>query len=568
MMQAEESGTAARQRATEGLTRQSNVNIQQGQQLARLGMQAYQEGAQREQQRKIATGQEMQETRRQEFKEGQAGMERVPGGDQPPLSREEGLRQEMGKGTAGEQPQAAGATMAPEEAPPAGQEEFGPQLPETSTRDPEDVGRLQRQGEQPIEIGGQGAPVPGEPQEPGALRLSKVGERRESRADMDAMTRRLAVMSRQANTQNSYAMAQIKKDKVMMERIEKQLDAGNEQIAETYSRFKDPYGKPEIRDWVRLEAWAKDVGMENNAADGGALMAIIKKGRASPGYVPSEEELKRIEGFTRGYMSRQALVQTGATGKVSRNIDFTTPMGQAFVSAQNQFAARMQSAGPYIQQIMIRSFGDKLDAQNRFASFMVLGGQVSMPGGGAFGGPQAPPPSLGGQSAQPQQQQQAGDQARGMGEDVTQYMEQTDIELATKKAQGIGTPGQLFGDPGERPGMPMAAPDTGRVHGREYEYPRPGKKGDTGPQRSRTERVHGERRQEKVRELEEQGFDKAAATLAQADTKWHSIGKTEDGQRVYNTIPTQSNPADWKWTEYEPGEWGWLNLVRAKERKE
>ncbi len=567
MMQAAESGTAARQRATEGLTRQHAVGFEQGQQIARLGAQTAEAGerlketkAQREQQRKIAVGSQMLQQRGLELSEAERGYERAPGGEELPMLRQEREQRTadgMAQGTAAEAPPGQ-PPAAPGGAAPPGM--IGPPAPETSPRTPEEVSRLQQQGEMPVEIGAAGAAQPGM-QEPGGLRLSPVGERRERREDYEAETRRLAVQARFAANQNRAAQAEFANDKVALKQIKEGLDIKLEQQSDLFSRVRN--GKTTFADWKAIKVWAQEMNM-NDAPDGGQLMQIIDQ--ASKNNLPpmEGEAARRLQGFLEGYMDHSAMQYTMTLGMIPEQVNTAGPMFRAYQAAQDRVIGLMQIVGPSFQQHMnIKTYQERIKFQNRWAAMQVLTGKAGMVGGGSFGGqPQAPP----GAGAQPGAQPGApGAQAApqqispGTLEDQRQFQQ---------RGEALGMPTTMGGlarevAGAERPGMPAAAPESARVSGRQYEYPTP-EGGGEPVQRSRTGRVHAERREEKFRELQEGGHEEAAAALRNVETEVDVIGETDTGVPVLNTIPAQSNPDKWEWTEYEPGEFGWIGLARKK----
>lgn len=381
MMGAAESGTAARQRATEGLTKQSSTNFQQGMQIARLGAETAQRfeeqkqrgeiaGAELEQRGKIATGQQMLAKRGQEFQEGQAGMERTPGGEELPLIADERTRRleaEMDKGTAGEQPGAA----------PMG---------ETSPRTPDEVQRLQAQGQKPVEIGGAGAAQPGmQGQEPGGkLRQSEMGKSRERREWYEAETRRIAAQGRTAQRQEKYFRAEIAGKKEAQKIIRSEMDAELEQQSKLLTRVMN--NKSTASDFTTLMKWAKDEKMDLNP-DQGMLMGIIENG-AKTGFGPEEpEEIARLQGFIKGYMDKDGMMYAATIGQLPDTIDYAGKLMGQYRAAQEEITTWMQRLGPQFQNYHgINSWDEKVRFQNRWAALQVLQGKAGSGGGDGGGG--------------------------------------------------------------------------------------------------------------------------------------------------------------------------------------
>lgn len=363
MMQAEESGVAARGRASEALVRQQQAGIQQGMQMGRLGAETAQQHAQLEQQRKIATGQEMQAGQRIELQEAQAGMERAPGGAEPPLSREERLRQEMDQGTA------------------------GAEAPETSPMSPEEVARLQRQGEQPIEIGGAGPAQPGL-QEPGGLRQSEAGKKRQELAQYEADTKRMTAQARITATQNKVMQAEAKGDKEARKIIRAEKISALDQQKDLYSRIKN--NKPSATDFRTLTKWAEESGMADSPG-GEQLMEILAAGSKS-GMGPVDPEGQfRLQSFIKAHMDRSGMKFAALFGEVPGDfVDFSGPVMEQYMGAQKQVTSTMQQLGPSFQNYYgIKTWEDKLRFQNRMAAILVLSGSAAGFGGGAGGGAEA-----------------------------------------------------------------------------------------------------------------------------------------------------------------------------------
>ncbi len=383
MQQGLESGVAARQRATDALTRQQEVGFQQGMQIARLGAEVGQRfaekeqrgeiaGAQLEQRGKEATGQQMLQQRGQEFQEGKEGMERTPGGDVPPLIQDERTRRleaEMGKGTAGEQPGAA----------PMG---------ETSPRTPEEVQRLQAQGAKPVELGGAGAAQPGmqgPPQEPGGkLRLSEIGERRETRADFEADTRRIAAQGRITARQNKYSQAEIAGNKEAQKIIRDAMDVELEQQSDLLTRIMN--NKPSATDFTTLTKWAKDARMEDSPG-GADLMEILKQGSKS-GFGPVDPAQRtRLQAFIKSHMDKSGMMYAATIGQLPDTIDHAGQIMGQYRAAQEEITTWMQQLGPRFQNYNgINSWAEKIRYQNRWAAVQVLKGKASIGSGGDGGG--------------------------------------------------------------------------------------------------------------------------------------------------------------------------------------
>jgi len=383
MMQAEESGTAARQRATQGLTRQQEVGFQQGTQIARLGAETAQRfaeqeqrgeiaGAELEQRGKIATGQQMLQQRGQEFQESQAGMERTPGGEELPLIQDERTRRleaEMAKGTA-----EAGAAVPP--------------MGEVSPRAPEEVARLQAQGRKPVEIGGAGPVQPGmqgPPQEPGGkLQLSEIGERRETRADYEAETRRIAAQGRIASRQNKYLQAEIAGKKEAQKIIRDGMDVELEQQSDLLTRIMN--NKPSATDFTTLTKWAKKKKMEDSPG-GADLMEILAQGSKS-GFGPVDPgQRTRLQGFIKGYMDESGMQYAATIGQLPDTIDHAGQIMGQYRAAQEEITTWMQQLGPRFQNYNgINSWAEKIRFQNRWAAVQVLKGKAAVGSGGDGGG--------------------------------------------------------------------------------------------------------------------------------------------------------------------------------------
>ena len=441
MMQAGETGVGQRLQAGQELAGQTQrtgeIALQGGQALgARLGEYERQklEETRLTQARDIAKGQEMAEGRRAELDEAVQGYERVPGGPKSPLmaeDRERQVREGMDRGTAGADPggqQQPGA--APGGAAPPGETPQGagaaPALaePSVSPRPEGQAARLQQQGMQPIELGPGGQPArPGEPQEPGALRMSPTGERREDRADYEAQTRRMEAMNRMAVQQNTAMRAEFAGDETAYKELESQMDNGINHLSDVFTRMKN--GTMQRNDFKEVTKWAQDMGMQDNEADNGMLMGILKDA-SSTGFTPREgEEAARLQDFMQGYMNRRAYEYTLVLGHTPPDfIDEASPMKQAFGAASMEFTAIMQGLGPVAQQAWgIQSYREKIRMQNRWAAAQVLTGKTAAPGGGAFGLPDVTPPAT-----QPQQIGAAGEEPI----DVTREVEAREAEQAAR----------------------------------------------------------------------------------------------------------------------------------------
>lgn len=431
MMQAGETGVGQRLQAGQQLaqqtTRTGEIALQGGQALgARLGEYERQklEETRLTQQRDIAKGSEMAENRRAELDEAVQGYERTPGGPKSPLmdeERERRVREGMDRGTAGEAQGTAQAQIgADQEQPGAAPGGAAGAEPSVSPRPEGQAARLQQQGMQPIELGPGGQPArPGEPQpgqqEPGSLRLSPTGERREDRADYEAQTRRMEAMNRMAVQQNTAMRAEFAGDEETYKQLESEMDNGINHLSDVFTRMKT--GQMQRNDFKELKKWATDMGMGENQADNGMLMGIIDES-AKLGSIPREgEESARVQDFMQGYMNRRAYEYTLVLGHKPKDfIDEASPMNQAFGAASMEFTAIMQGLGPVAQQAWgIQSYREKIRMQNRWSAAQVLTGKTAAPGGGAFGLPDVAPPAT-----QPQQ-------IGGGGEapvDVTQQVEE------------------------------------------------------------------------------------------------------------------------------------------------
>jgi hypothetical protein len=366
--------------------------VQQARQFTR---QEEAQGKELEFRRQAETGRQMQAERGQELQEATQGFEREPGGAQPPLVQDERMRQLQAGMDQGldSQPGAAPGGAAPEA------------FPGT----PEEQRRLATAGEAPIEIGGQGAAAPGaqDPQgrgtRPGGLRLSAAGERRESRADYEAKTRRLEATARIASIQDKVLRSEFAGDKAGRQIIQDQMDAGLEQQMGLLSRVQK--GKTNANDFKTLTKWADEMGM-GDSPDGGQLMELLgQSSKTGVGPVTPEGQ-QRLQGFITAYMDRSSMVYAATFGEVpGKFVDMAGPVWGQYMDAQQQVTGLMQILGPQFQNYMgIETYEDKIRYQNRWSAFQVLagkaGGGEEEPGGiaGAPAGGGAPP---GG--AQPQQ---------------------------------------------------------------------------------------------------------------------------------------------------------------------
>lgn len=382
MMEAGRSGTAARQRATESLARQHDVGSQQGQQMARLGADAAYRHEQQQQQRReldfrreATTGQQMLQKRGQELQEAERGYERVPGGEDLPLleDRRRRVEAEMGRGTAQQAPGAPqqGGQQEARTGQPGGLEGQAP--PETSQRSPEEVARLQAQGEQPVEFGQQGGAAPGV-EDPGALRLSEAGRRRETRADYQAETQRLHAQARMMEVQNKAMKAEFSGDKEAVKLIRGELNSKLEHQQNLFTRMMNQNPRP--NDFSTLQKWANEMGGLNDMQDGGQLQQIIQDGMKSGVGPQRPADQRRLQGFIQSYMDRQSMQFAVALGEIPGEfVDFSGPIMQQFGQATQQVKAIMQMQGPAFQAYNgITSQAEKIRFLNRTAAAMVLSG--------------------------------------------------------------------------------------------------------------------------------------------------------------------------------------------------
>lgn len=382
--------------------------IQQARQFKR---QEEAQGKELEFRKQAETGRQIQTQRGQELGEATQGFEREPGGVQPPLVQDERMKQlqaGMDQGLDASQPGAAPPGAAPEA------------FPGT----PEEQQRLATAGEAPVEIGGQGAATPGvqEPQgrgtRPGGLKLSQAGERRETRADYEAQTRRMEAQARIAGIQDKVLRSEFSGDKEGRKIIQDQMIAGLDQQMGVLSRVQT--GKTNANDFKTLTKWADEMGM-GEGADGGQLMDILKQS-SSTGMGPLDPAgQQRLQGFITAYMDRSSMVYAATFGEIpGKFVDMAGPVWGQYMDAQKQITGLMQILGPQFQNYMgINTYEDKIRYQNRWAAFQVLagkaGGGEEEPGGiaGAPAGGGAPPegtpppPDLGEPLQSASQQQEA-----------------------------------------------------------------------------------------------------------------------------------------------------------------
>jgi hypothetical protein len=382
----------------------------------------------------------------------------------------------------------------------------------------------------------------------------------------------MEAMNRMAVQQNTAMRAEFAGDETTYKALEKEMDGNINHLSDVFTRMKN--GTMNRNDFKEVKKFATDMGMQDNEADNGRLMGIIDD-YAKTGDTPREgDDAARLQDFMQGYMNRRAYEYTLVLGhKPPDFIDEASPMNQAFGAASMEFTVLMQGISPVGQQAWgIQSYREKIRMQNRWAAAQVLTGKTAAPGGGAFGVPEGAPPAGGGGAA--------GQPGGAPPEDLRGTLEDREVQSQQKEQAFGADPGdvgsmaryvgrQMTGrEEAGRPGMPTSP--SGQVQGRQYEQARGrDEEGEeTGPsaQRSRTERVHGEKRHAKVRELEAEGHEAEAASLANTETEVDVIGETDKGVPVLNTIPIRSNPDKWKWTEYRPGKFGWTGIARTEKR--
>ena len=597
MMQAGESGTAQRQRATSELSGQASKGIDQGIALGRLGASAAQAGMQdtqqteaRQSREKIARGAELMESRRMDLAEESAGF-KARGAPKTPLgedseSREGKLRSEMDKGTAGDRPlphpEGGGGVTEQDRlearSPMQTQDDLGQGGgPEVSQRDPEQVARLQAQGGKPIEIGGQGQAVPGQEPQGQGLERSDYGKRQEGRAERDSITRRMAAEGRATTRMQAALKAQLTNNKEALKEIETELDGQVDQQMDIFSSvknsFQNPQKQPSFSDWKRIQEWAIDMGMKDNPG-AGDLMEIIANGVKTRNGPTTPEGQARLEQFISGYQDRTSMQYAMVLGKVpSQMFNFDGAMADEFQTQYKMGATLMQSVGPLASEFGgIRDQAERNRAATRYAARMVLGSPSAQLGSGTYGMKPQLPGSAGGDGGGGQQQQGEQRDLRGELEDTERQsgameskygVNPTDVGSVARAAGRMATP-YLGSEQSRRPGAPQT--EGGRTHGKSYEYRKP-EGGERAVKTDRNRRVYAERREDKFRELAEAGHEEAAADLRQADTEVDVVGETENGVPVLNTIPQNSNPDKWEWTEYGDGEFGWAAISKKKSAK-
>jgi len=308
MMSAAQSGTAARQRATEAYAteedRQRQMAFQEGQALGKMGMGAVEAQQQLEQREKIATGAEMQRGRQIELEEAKAGLKRT-GGAEPPLSRAERLRQEMDQGAA-------------------------------TGRSPEEQARLQKQGQKPVEIGGRNPAMPG-------YEMTELGKAREARKDFDSMTRRMAVQGRLQRARASGDKTNIAKVKqLMMQPLKSSVKRMNRMMSHRAS----------ADDWKSVKAMAGGVPDPE-------LMRDIENSDMTP----------RVRDFLSRQIAAESLkfIEESEGELPDGNlIDFTSPAMKTFMDFQQTINTLAQNMGPLFQGIT--SLDEKIRFTNQLAA--------------------------------------------------------------------------------------------------------------------------------------------------------------------------------------------------------
>lgn len=347
MMQASQSGTAAKQRATESLSQEKARGTQQK-------LQGASQIASGLQQSRAQDFHEQSTNRAQDLQEAQAGFTRAPELDQ----RSQQLQAEMGKGTA-------------------------------SGMSPEQQQNLQEQGDKPLEIGGQGATQPGE------LRQTEYGKRKEAMEQARVETARMNAETAYRKAQTAATKAQFAGDTEAVNIIAREQDARLEQRQELLTRMvKD---EPRPNDFDVLRRQADEMGGLAGMPDGGKIEEILKSGK-----VPANpEDKKRLTGFIQAMNDRQAMRYVTMLGEVpGKHVDFSGPVMKQFQAAAEEFRGLMQMQGPAFQQFMgITSQADKLKAINKFAASRVLQGKapppqqpMGQPETGGAASEMAPPP--------------------------------------------------------------------------------------------------------------------------------------------------------------------------------
>ncbi len=600
MLEAGRTGTAQRLGAGSELIRETarvgEVALKGGGQVG-AGLQQYEN---RELSRDVETGRQLQARERQELLEAEAGYERVPGGPTEPLlegmdaeTREARVREGMDRGTAGAEQAPPGG--APQDLPPGqygplaeGQEQgtMGPPAPpDVSPRDPEQAMRLQQQGQQPVEMRGGAPAAPGFDQgQPGSLRQSAVGERRESRADFEANTARYRAETQRMQLGDAAAKAIAAGNEKDLAVVQKSLNDQMQHQSDIFSKLKNSYtgvNKLTHTEWGTIKSWADEMSMRDNP-QGQSLYDVIETGEKSRQGPTDVAMQKRLEGFIRGYQDRAAMIATMTTGDVpGKFVTMGSPMMDKFQIGAKQGQTLLRLGGPpFTTWAKIKTQTDARRYINRFGAQQVLSGKIGGIGGGAFGfDPQQPGAGGGGQAGDGQTD---GSAAGGMGEQVyplhPEDRAQQEQQRASAGGGGLFQSGSLvqesaralvplgLGGEGERPGRPLV--EGGRVAGKQYEYQRgrteEGEETGAPVKRGRQERVYGEKRQA----LREQY---GPEIMPPEGEPTRTIGETPEGEKIFNSIPVGSDPDKWELVEAgeEAGkpEFGWI-IKKFRERGE
>lgn len=307
MMGAAQSGTAARQRATEAYAgeedRQRQMAFSEGQALGKMGMGAVESQQQLEQREKIATGAEMQRGRQIELEEAKAGLKRTDGGAEPPLSRAERLRQEMQQGTG---------------------------------KTPEEQARLQKQGDKPIEVQGRGPAMPG-------YEMTERGKAQEARKDYDAVTRRMAVQGR-------LSRARATGDKTNFTKVKQMLMQPLKSSVKRMNRMMSHNPKPD--DWKTVKTMAEGIPDPELMRD-----------------IDNKDMTPRVRDFLSRKIAAETLkfIEESEGEMPDGNlVDFTSPAMKTFMDFQQTVNTLAQNMGPLFQGIT--SLDEKIRFTNQLAA--------------------------------------------------------------------------------------------------------------------------------------------------------------------------------------------------------